>query len=222
MKAKMKVEIKWSPNFAYALGLLATDGSLSIDNRHIDFTSKDIEQIKNFMQCLKIEVAVGYKKSGTSSSITARIQFSDVNFYRFLESIGFMPRKSKIIREIKIPDIYFRDFLRGHFDGDGSFYPYYDKRWKSSFIFYTSFTSASKIHIMWIQKKINALVGIHGYIDAPPSISVIQLKYAKRESLKLLPYMYYNEKVVCLSRKRNKIKAAMRKCAGGEMGNTLP
>lgn len=33
--------ITWSPEIAYAVGLLTTDGSLSIDGRHIDFTSKD-------------------------------------------------------------------------------------------------------------------------------------------------------------------------------------
>jgi len=30
----------WSADFAYAVGLLTTDGSLSIDGRHINLTSK--------------------------------------------------------------------------------------------------------------------------------------------------------------------------------------
>lgn len=47
-KQKGKVKIEWSADFAYAIGLLASDGCLYNDERHINFTSKDIEQINNF------------------------------------------------------------------------------------------------------------------------------------------------------------------------------
>ena len=65
-KPKGKVNIKWSPEFAYAIGLLTTDGCLSTDGRHFDFTSKDKEQLVNFMKCLGIKVKIGYKTSGYS------------------------------------------------------------------------------------------------------------------------------------------------------------
>ena len=57
-KLRNKIEIAWSSNFAYALGLLATDGSLSSDGRHFDFTSNDKEQLENFMKCLNIKVKI--------------------------------------------------------------------------------------------------------------------------------------------------------------------
>ena len=47
-KPKGKVKIKWSADFAYAIGLIMTDGNLSPDGRHLCFTSKDIEQINNY------------------------------------------------------------------------------------------------------------------------------------------------------------------------------
>lgn len=81
------------------------------------------------------------------------VQFSDVLFHQFLISIGITPAKSKTIGIIKIPKKYFFDFLRGCFDGDGSFYSYYDKRWKSSFMFYLTLASASQDFINWIRKK---------------------------------------------------------------------
>ena len=37
--------MKWTSELAYAVGLLTTDGSLSKDGRHIDLTSKDVEQL---------------------------------------------------------------------------------------------------------------------------------------------------------------------------------
>ena len=62
--AKNKIKPEWSPNFAYAMGLLATDGCMYNDGRHFDLTSKDIEQLKNFMKCLNFRVKIGKKVSG--------------------------------------------------------------------------------------------------------------------------------------------------------------
>ena len=153
-KPKSKVKIKWSANFAYAIGLIATDGSLSIDRRHISFTSNDLEQINNYMDALKIECRVETYKSGIPGKTALRVQFSDVGFYNFLNKIGLTNAKSKTIGKLKVPNKYFYDFLRGSLDGDGTFYSYWDKRWKSSFMFYTEFISASQKHITWIQDQI--------------------------------------------------------------------
>ena len=54
------------------------------------------------------------------------------------------------------------------------------------------------------------LLRIKGHITRDSKKSVYQLKYAKTESLKLLPKMYYNSKVICLSRKRFKIEKALK------------
>ena len=81
MKPIGKVKIKWSPEFAYSLGLLVTDGNLSSDGRHFDFTSNDREQLENLMKCLGIKVKIGYKTSGYTNKKQTRIQFGDVNFY---------------------------------------------------------------------------------------------------------------------------------------------
>ncbi len=77
-------------------------------------------------------------------------------------------------------------------------------------MFYTVFISASKKHIDWIRNKLFKLLKIKGHITRDSKKSVYQLKYAKAESLKLLPKMYYNNRVVCLSRKRLKIEKALK------------
>lgn len=210
MKPLNKVKIKWSPKFAYAIGLLVTDGNLSPDGRHIVFTSKDLELIIHFKKCLNLQNAVGKKSNGSQKEKKYFVvQFGDVNFYKFLLSIGIMPNKTKIIKEIKIPHKYFFDFLRGNLDGDGSFYSYWDPRWKSSFMFYITFVSASKKYIDWLQESIKRFLKFRGHITTSINSSVYQLKYAKAESLKLLPKIYYDNRVVCLSRKRTKIEKAL-------------
>lgn len=202
MKPKGKVEIKWSPDFSYAVGLLVADGSLSIDGRHINFTSKDEEQIENIQKALKISCNVRMKGRGKEN--TKRyyyIDIGDVIFYRFLQDIGLMPNKTKQIGAVDIPDIYFFDFLRGHFDGDGYFYSYYDKRWKSSFMFYTIFLSASRKHIEWIHNEIQRLTGFDGHVQKGYKRTAHSVRFAKEGSLLLLPKMYHSKGCIHLTRK---------------------
>jgi len=149
------------------------------------------------------------KKSGYNNKTVTRIQFGDVKFYQFLVRIGITSAKTKTIAKLKIPNKHFFDFLRGHLDGDGSFYSYWDPRWKSSFMFYTVFISASEKHIQWLQNKIYQLLKIKGHITTSKGDTTYHLKYAKRESVKLLKKIYYSKKVVCLSRKRLKIEKVL-------------
>lgn len=200
--------INWSKNFAYAIGLLTTDGSLSKDGRHIDFTSKDKIQVKNFMSCLEIKNKIGKKYSG-AGRLSWRIQFGNTVLYKFLLNIGLRPNKSKILGKILIPDKYLFDFLRGHFDGDGTFYSYWDPRWRSSFMFYLEFTSASKRHIHWLRKRISDTIRVNGHITKTSKKDYYQLKYAKSETLKILPKIYYDKKNIFLLRKYLKIRKVL-------------
>ncbi len=209
IKPKGKVKIKWSPHFAYAIGLITTDGCLYNDGRHISLTTKDIEQARNFKKCLGISVKIGTKTNGMKSGICYYVQFGDVRFYRFLVSLGLTPAKSKTIGKIFIPRKYFFDFLRGSFDGDGTFYSYWDKRWKSSFMFYTEFVSASKKHIYWLRGEVSKRLHIQGHVTKTNTHDFYHLKYAKSDSKKILRKMYYSKSVICLSRKRLKIKKVL-------------
>lgn len=194
---------QWSSNLAYAVGLLATDGNLSKDGRHIDLTSKDIEQLENFKTCLEIDNKIGFKSSGYSKLMYPRVQFGDVKLYRWLEKIGLHPNKSKTIGAIKIPGKYFFDFLRGSFDGDGCFYSYWDKRWKSSFMMYLQFVSASEEHMVWMHDQILKIAGLDGKLKRSANLS--SLVFAKTSTKKIIQKMYQRNECIYLSRKRNKI-----------------
>ena len=208
-KPKGKIECVWSPDFAYAIGLIVTDGCLSSDGRHISFVSKDKEQINNFMQCLNLKVKIG-TTAGYKNKKVFRVQFGDVIFYRFLQSIGLSQAKSKILGKIDVPRKFFFDFLRGIFDGDGYSYSYWDPRWKSSFMFYAGFVSASVKHVKWLRKVIQTRLGLKGHITIPrKGASCYQLKYAKKESLVLFKKIYKRNSAICLSRKRLKIEKTL-------------
>ena len=231
MLPQHKIAIRWSAEFAYAIGLLVTDGCIYSQRKMINFTSKDGEQIKNFAQCLHITNKIGIKNSGRKKRKEYfYLQVGDSAFCDFLNTIGITPRKSKTIGSVDVPQEFFFDFLRGHFDGDGTFYSYWDPRWRSSYMFYTVFASASEEHILWLRRKVFQRLGISGHIRKAGKAPMYEIRYAKAESLKLLPNLYYNPQVVCLSRKSQKIEKALavigvrlaNLCAGGEMADAPP
>jgi hypothetical protein len=201
--------IPWSSELAYAIGLITTDGNLSKDGRHLEFTSKDMEQIRNFKYCLGLRVKVSLKSSGYTGVRVPHVQFGNVKFYRFLLSLGLHPAKSKTLNAVNVPDKYFFDFLRGHFDGDGHLYSYWDSRWKNSFMYYLAFSSASPKHILWLRTKLKQLLGVQGHITRAKGQSVEQLKYAKREGLLIFRKMYASSDCITLTRKRKKVLQAL-------------
>lgn len=197
-------KISWTPEFAYTLGLLATDGNLSKDGRHLSFTSKDIQLVKTFKRCMNLfGVKIGTKTSGYTDKRYFRIQFSNIKLYKWLVKIGLMPNKSKIINELKIPSKYFFDFLRGCFDGDGTIYSFWDPRWHSSFMFYIAFSSASIEFLKWMREKIKKLCGLSGSIG-PAGNNLFLLRYAKSESIILFNKMFYLDNIPFLQRKYKK------------------
>lgn len=202
------IDTRWNSEFAYVVGLITTDGSLSKDGRHIVLVSKDKDQIQNFAKILNLKNRIGLKASTyTGKKIYHQIQFSNVKLYRFLVNIGLGPNKTKSIGILNIPDRYFRDFLRGHLDGDGYTYSYWDKRWKKSYMIYTIFLSSRKEHLDWLYHSIERKLEISGRITKQKT--VFRLVYAKNDSLKLLKHIYYRANLPCLKRKRLKVLKAL-------------
>lgn len=205
-----KVNITWSSNFAYAIGLIASDGCVSKDQRHITFVSKDLELAKKFKKALALTNR--FIMSGRGGETIKRyytVRFGDKVFYQFLASIGLTSAKSKTIKFVKVPEHYFPDFLRGLFDGDGTFYTFWDTRWPSSFGFKLSFASASKNFIEWLRIELSRLYGVTGCFHK--GAGVINLEYTKGDSKKLFGTMYYQNNLLFLTRKYTKIKNAFEK-----------
>lgn len=202
---------KWNANLAYCIGLIATDGCLYNDGRHISFVSADIQLVELFKNLLKLSNRISYKNSSSSGKRCPHIQFGNIGFYKWLIKIGLTPRKSLTLGPLSVPRKYFIDFARGCFDGDGSIYSYMDSRWVNSHMFYVSFASASKTFINWFRNEIHNILNIRGHISTVKSRDFYQLRFAKAESLVLIKKMFYNMKVPCLKRKRQKIISVLEK-----------
>jgi hypothetical protein len=116
----------WSPEIAYAIGLLATDGNLSPDGRHLAVSSKDRDLLEILRRCLGLRVAITPSRSGAGRWYW-HLQWGDRDLYDWLVDLGLTPAKSRTIGALAVPDACFADFLRGCIDGDGSIVIYVDR-----------------------------------------------------------------------------------------------
>lgn len=202
------IDVTWRSDLAYVIGLIASDGYLVRGTNRVGITSKDIEIIDIFKGCFGLQNRIG-KRSRSNEGIKKYfyIEFKSKNFYQFLLAIGLTPAKSKTIQAVNVPDEFFADFLRGLFDGDGSFWTTWDRRWPNSFVYYFTISSASRNFLDWLQIRLTTLYGVKGYIKL--GAGVYTLQYTKGDTRKLFSTIYYQSDLPHLPRKYIKMKEAL-------------
>jgi hypothetical protein len=184
---KIKGENLW-----YLVGLIASDGNLSPDGRHIDITSSDYAFLQKLKRSTGITNKIGIKY-GKNKKESFHIQMANRNFYDFLLSIGITQKKSLTISEINVPDIFFVDFLRGVIDGDGSI-----RSWKhptnNREQWSLRICSGSKKFVIWLDEKIKDLLQASGRIHADTRQGAVYvLKFGKLAAQIILRQCYYRD-----------------------------
>ena len=180
--------------------------------------SVDRDLLKTFSDCLNLKNnKIGHTpkesyKDGFIRRRCYRVQFSNVQFYHWLISIGITPAKSYTVGAIEIPPKYFRDFLRGHLDGDGTIFTYRDNattykgKTYDYLRVYTKFISVSEKHIKWLSQMMTHYCPVQGSLISRPAkgnrVVMWEIKIAKYESLKLFRWLYYEKNLPALQRKR--------------------
>lgn len=206
----------WTRERAYVIGLLATDGNLSKNGRHLTVTSADPDLLGVLRACLALRANV--RQVGPRGRCY-RVQWSDRCFYEWVEGIGLSPAKSRTLGALTIPDEYFADFARGCIDGDGSIVVYVDRYHSDKnarYVYerlYVTLVSASRPFVDWFRASLLRFVGIRGSISQRMSRSgrpYWVLRYARRESRRLLPWIYYAPSIPCLARKRARSEPFLR------------
>jgi len=201
----------------YIIGLIVTDGNLSGDGRHVSITSKDKDLLVAVKSALHLDSKLGTKaRGGESEKKYSVLQFSDVAFYRYLKSIGIHPKKSLTLKSVSVPGDYFKDFLRGVIDGDGSIHMWVHKTNKH-IQWCLRITSGAPLFANWIHKKIQrhySVVGkIYSYKFKGKKNPICIVKFGKVAAKIILKSTYY---VDCLSLKRKLLK--VQKCLNDKDG----
>jgi predicted DNA-binding protein YlxM (UPF0122 family) len=124
---------KWSVSMAYVLGLIFTDGNLHIRKDRsgyelgiLSFGQKYKELVEKFLDLMDCNATIRFRKrQELNNTIQGELYWFSIGNNELandLLRLGVTPNKSLDMEFPKIPDRYFRHFVRGLFDGDGSVY----------------------------------------------------------------------------------------------------
>lgn len=172
-----------TPDQAYWLGVMYSDGFISITNNYTNYFGisvheKDQEWLQKFKEFLNYNGEIKHYMTTSGYKINtpyARLLIGNNKIVQDLKKLGVVEHKSKLIN--KLPDIPFLDdFIRGYIDGDGSLrkdYPCFQISGNQDFLL-------SLAHYLNIQ--------YHIYQDK----SIYSLRYNTNESTYLEKRLYQN------------------------------
>lgn len=202
--------LEWSATMAYVVGLMATDGCLWSDGRHLSFDSNDRQLIETFLSCLGRPNRYRTVKTRAGND-HFQAAFGDVAFYRWLVPLGLTPRKSLTMGPVQLPKEFFVPLVRGLFDGDGSIANFVHAPTRASAPSYryerlwVFFNSGSRGHLEWLRGQLKALLGLESYLDVqkarPGKNEFYRLKLGNRASRRLLTALYGDPAAPRLERK---------------------
>jgi hypothetical protein len=186
---------------AYWLGLIYADGYISSQNFNFELCLKgsDIEHLNKFNKFMKhrdinhVKLSKVICKNTNKECSRCRWIICDKHLWNILNSYGCTPQKSTIL---KFPNInIFKDlslikhFIRGYFDGDGSF---------SRHLHRTIVTP--HIQILGTPEFLNGIeeysdiIGIRGK-DKRWTSNTEYIEFHKEEGIKFINYIYENSKI---------------------------
>jgi hypothetical protein len=209
----------------YLLGAFCSDGNIGRDcrkktyiNGAFSITSKDDDWL------IAIGNLICPEKNLTKHKQCYKIKFNNIIMAQWLVDHGCVPAKSLILKMPDIPEEYFRDFVRGYFDGDGciSLYKYTKQKNNKTYI-YDSCTgyicSGSKNFILSLKDRLDQLnlVGCFSKIHTDEAFGeklhdpinhgwAYRLSFHDSSTIKFLEWLYYDESLVCLKRKQEVAK----------------
>jgi intein-encoded DNA endonuclease-like protein len=154
----------WSPGMAWVLGLLFADGNLKKNKPEFRLNQHNQEGLQKVLNLMRSSHTISYKeKKSYKGVISGKIySFSIYNkkLYNDLLNLGLTPSKSTEMKFPDIPSKYMNHFIRGLYDGDGSFYinrfdgAIISQYRNGSLDFITAVTNI-------LQKELNILITIH-------------------------------------------------------------
>lgn len=176
----------------YFVGLIASDGCLIKDGRHIVLTAKDPFFLDQIRQSLALTCGVS-RQIGGAGRMYCRLQIYSKNLYAFLLNVGLTPAKSLTLGALRIPAPHFRDFLRGVIDGDGCIRTWIHpsnglRQWA------VKITSASPVFASWLKSSIEGHFQARGRLHVAKRTGknpIYDIKLGKLAAQVVLMACYY-------------------------------
>ena len=186
----------WTPQMAYVLGFIFTDGTLYEGKRRHPrsksvSTAPGFQISQKFPEVLeKIKVLMScdkrlYKRKNWPKGYLYTLDILNQDMYRDLLSLGLTLAKSKIVKFPEMPPEYIRHFIRGCWDGDGSVFLR-----TSSKMIRTSFNSGSKEFIEKMLFHLEKAGLPERTIYKYKGRECYYFKFSHKDSIKLFHYFY--------------------------------
>ena len=187
---------KLNKRLSWVLGLIATDGCVS--GSRVQITSKDYEVLSRVKDYLKMGTI---QKSTVNSGYIYVYRVSSVYLVERLLQYNIVPRKSRILQFPKKNKIIASDFIRGCWEGDGSWG--IDKR-NNHLI--CSFVSASKGFISCLHRNLKPITLSNSNICHYPERDYWTIAYAGNSAVRLAKWLYNDLSGGYMERKYNIVK----------------
>lgn len=201
-KRKYNVDVdffsKESPEMAYILGFIAADGSIRKNGNliKIGLSSKDKEQLSLIKRVLRLDNPIK-DYTNTNNYEVSELTWSCEQHKRDLSRYGVVPAKTYAFNfPTNLSKEYWRDFIRGYFDGDGCIT---GRRPEWKICAYKK-ELLETINSYFLEEGIN-LVNIHKKNDQ----ELYDIRYTAIDSLqKIYNLLYYSNDVLYMKRKKEK------------------
>ncbi len=184
---------------AYILGLIFADGTLHYNTVRLNLIESDAHILydiakKIYMddnyQIVTLNDSLKQWKNGNiyHSKKQKLLTFTRKKIADDLRKYGLIEKKSYTIRFPKINNIYYNDFIRGYFDGDGCFYS--SKNYKNNNRVYIT---SNDFFIQELNDIIHEFVGIDCIMRKSniDGISILQI-FGNLKTKKFLDWIYCN------------------------------
>jgi hypothetical protein len=186
----------WSDSMAYILGFIYADGCLyrnTYGSYQLNFCLKrDDEYMLNFIKSeLSAENNIEYYTCDTNFKngyTSARLRICNRTIGHDLVSLGLTQRKSLTSIFPNIPDGYINHFIRGYFDGDGTFTIARQQRGKYNYL-RAQIVSGSYEFIYGLRDRISNKV-FSGLLPAISKTSCFQIAYGGSHAVELGNWLY--------------------------------
>lgn len=180
---------EWSPQMAYVLGWIFTDGNIPQKENMFRITSTDIEHLRNiadlFTDNATITIRKWRKQEHANHKPAGTLSINRADMAKKLKKYGLKPAKSKDVKFPEVSKEYLGDFIRGVFEGDGHIG--LKKPYKSPRI---NFTSGSYDFVLGLAKSIENAIGLKSSIHQCKR-GVCSINYYSEEAMfKLFNLMY--------------------------------
>lgn len=176
----------YSESSCYWAGFLAADGCVTGGTVKVCLNYDDTAHIEKFRSFLGSTHSI---TSNTDKYYRSEINFRHPQIVEDLEiNYNIVPRKSLTYKLPRLPNKYFKHYLRGYFDGDGCICESFSNINSVTATLYTTITGSGEF-IEELYSTINTLLGTSG-TTATKDNNVKIIKYCTNSSLVLLDYMY--------------------------------